>query len=49
MKKFTTILTAIATIAIAWYLLTSYEVLTNWWSLPTIAISTGLLSLILPV
>lgn len=49
MKKFTTILTAIATIAIVWYLLTSYEVLTNWWSLPTIAISTGLLSLILPV
>ena len=49
MKKFATLISVIATIAIAWYLFTYYSVINTWWSLPLLAGATGLLSVILPL
>lgn len=43
-----TMLTVIATIAITWYLITSFDVINKSWSLPLIAIVPGIFSIILP-
>lgn len=43
-----TMLTVIATIAITWYLITSFDVINKGWSLPLIAVITGVCSIILP-
>ena len=43
-----TLLTVIAVIAITWYLITSFDAINKWWSLPLIAIAPGILSIVLP-
>lgn len=40
-------LSVIATVAIIGYVFISYELLNNWWSLPVIAVSTGIISMLL--
>lgn len=41
------VLSIIATIAIIGYLFISYGLLNNWWSLPVIAVSSGIISMLL--
>lgn len=41
------VLSIIATITIIGYMFISYELLNNWWSLPVIAISSGIISMLL--
>lgn len=42
-------LTPIALIAIGWYLYTSFDVFDQWYALPAFALSTGILTLIIPL
>lgn len=49
MKKLSTLLSAIAIIAIAWYIITFLGIINNWWILPLLAGVTGLFSAFLPV
>ncbi len=41
------VLSIIATVAIIGYLFISYGLLNNWWSLPVIAVSSGIISMLL--